>query len=35
MDIDLGLGGIHACTTSGIYEPKENEVLEDADGTSF
>lgn len=35
MEVALGLGGIHACVKSGIYEPKENEVLEDADGTSF
>lgn len=35
MKVDLGLGGIHACATPGVYEPEEDEVLEDADGTSF
>jgi hypothetical protein len=35
MDIELGLGGIHSCISSGVYSPKENEVIEDADGTSF
>lgn len=35
MDVDLGLGGIHACNKSGVYEPADDEVCEDADGTSF
>lgn len=35
MDIEFGLGGIHACTKSGVYTPTEEEVIEDADVTSF
>lgn len=35
MDVDLGLGGIHACIKSGVYTHKEDEVIEDADGKSF
>lgn len=33
--VALGLGGIHYCTTPGIYTPAEDELIEDADGTSF
>ena len=35
MEVDLGLGGIHACAPSGVYTHAEDEVIEDADGTSF
>lgn len=35
LDVYLGLGGIHACTKPGVYTHNEDEVIEDADGTSF
>lgn len=35
MEVVLGLGGIHACVEPGVYVPGENEIIEDADGTSF
>lgn len=35
LSVDLGLGGIHACAGAGIYVPNEDEICEDADGTSF
>lgn len=35
MVVDLGLGGIHACVPPGIYKHNEDEVFEDADGTSY
>lgn len=35
MNVDLGLGGIHACIKNGVYTHKEDEVIEDADGKSF
>lgn len=35
MEVDFGLGGIHACIKSGVYTHNEDEVIEDADGTSF
>jgi hypothetical protein len=35
MDVVLGLGGIHACAGPGVYTHEEDEVIEDADGTSF
>lgn len=35
IPIVLGLGGIHACAGAGVYTHEEDEVIEDADGTSF
>ena len=35
LPIDLGLGGIHGCTKSGIYTPKEDEEIIDFDVTSM
>jgi hypothetical protein len=35
LSIDLGLGGIHSCAPAGIYMPTDDEVIEDADVTSF
>lgn len=35
MEVVVGLGGIHACTTPGIYKVKKGQKFEDADGKSF
>lgn len=35
LPIDLGLGGIHACTTSGVYTPNDDEFITDQDVVSF
>lgn len=35
LEIYLGLGGIHACTSPGVYTPKDDEFIQDSDVTSF
>lgn len=35
MQVDLGLGGIHGFAGGGVYTHADDEVIEDADGTSF
>lgn len=35
MNVDIGLGGIHACNKAGVYEPEEDEVILDVDFKSF
>ncbi len=35
LNVDMGLGGIHACAAAGIYAPLEDEIMADSDATSF
>lgn len=35
MNVDIGLGGIHACNKPGVYEPEEDEVIIDVDVKSY
>jgi len=35
LKVDLGLGGIHSCIKSGVYQPEEDEEIRDYDVTSM
>lgn len=35
LKVDLGLGGIHSCISSGIYVPADDELMIDSDGVSY
>lgn len=35
LEVQLGLGGIHACVEPGVYVPAEDEIFEDSDGKSY
>ena len=35
IETDIGLGGIHACCSPGVYEAREDLIIEDIDVVSF